>query len=216
LQGEEKEAANLFRQLLRQSVRTGLLEATAEEVEALFGRRYRPDPDSPYHRAGSETGVSYMNGGGEEILRPKSTPPRETQSVVGHQSPIASIQKQPERSAQQACQLSWQPLLQLPVNEAGTKNPETVPEKIQDIDPIKPIAKAELRRLHRNRKGTHEHGGPPKTDQTGNHQGGSKQHGSVQQGPGVMRVSFDPQRDIPTIRKLANRLKFLARLGFGD
>jgi hypothetical protein len=56
LQGEEKEAANLFRQLLRQSVRAGLLEAMAEEVEALCGPRYRPDPESLYHRAGSESG----------------------------------------------------------------------------------------------------------------------------------------------------------------
>lgn len=71
LQGEEKEAANLFRQLLRQSVRAGLLEAMAEEVEALCGPRYRPDPESLYHRAGSETGVAYMDGGREEILRPR-------------------------------------------------------------------------------------------------------------------------------------------------
>jgi putative transposase len=71
LQGEEKEAANFFRQLLRQSVRAGLLEAMAEEVEALCGPRYRPDPQSPYHRAGSETGVAYLDGGREEILRPR-------------------------------------------------------------------------------------------------------------------------------------------------
>ncbi len=57
LQGEEKEAADLFRQLLRQSFRAGLLEAMKEEVEALCGPRCRPDPRSPCHRAGSETGV---------------------------------------------------------------------------------------------------------------------------------------------------------------
>jgi len=33
LQGEEREAANLFRQLMRQAVRVGLYEAMAEEVE---------------------------------------------------------------------------------------------------------------------------------------------------------------------------------------
>jgi putative transposase len=71
LQGEEKEAANLFRQLLRQSIRAGLLEAMKEEVEALCGPRYRPDPRSPCHRAGSETGVACMDGGREKIQRPR-------------------------------------------------------------------------------------------------------------------------------------------------
>jgi hypothetical protein len=71
LQGEEKEAANLFRQLLRQSIRIGLLEAMQEEVEALCGPRYRPDPQSPCHRAGSESGVVYMDGGREQIQRPR-------------------------------------------------------------------------------------------------------------------------------------------------
>jgi len=71
LQGEEKEAANLFRQLLRLSVRAGLLEAMAEDVEALCGPRYRLDPQSLYHRAGSETGVAYMESGREEIQRPR-------------------------------------------------------------------------------------------------------------------------------------------------
>ena len=62
LQGEEKEAANLFGQLLRQSIRIGLLDAMQEEVEALCGPRYRPDPRSSCRRAGSESGVVYMNG----------------------------------------------------------------------------------------------------------------------------------------------------------
>jgi len=37
MQGEEREAAKLFQELLRQSVRTGLFGAMAEEVEALCG-----------------------------------------------------------------------------------------------------------------------------------------------------------------------------------
>jgi len=41
MQGVEREAANLFRQVLRQAVRAGLYEAMAEEVEALCGPRYR-------------------------------------------------------------------------------------------------------------------------------------------------------------------------------
>ena len=71
LQGEEREAANLFRQVLRQAVRAGLYEAMAEEVEALCGPRYRPDHQSDCHRAGSEKGVAYLDGGKEEIRRPR-------------------------------------------------------------------------------------------------------------------------------------------------
>jgi len=71
MQGEEREAANLFRQVLRQAVRAGLYEAMAEEVEALCGPRYRPDHQSACHRAGSEKGVAYLDGGKEEIRRPR-------------------------------------------------------------------------------------------------------------------------------------------------
>ncbi len=74
LQGEEKEAANLFRQLLRQSIRAGLLEAMAEEVEALCGPRYRPYPESLYHRTGSETGVAYMMAAGRKSCVPRAPP----------------------------------------------------------------------------------------------------------------------------------------------
>jgi transposase-like protein len=71
LQGEEREAANLFRQVLRQAVRVGLYEAMADEVEALCGPRYRPDHQSACHRAGSEKGVAYLDGGKQEIRRPR-------------------------------------------------------------------------------------------------------------------------------------------------
>lgn len=71
MQGEEREAARLFREMLRQSVRAGLFEAMAEEVEALCGPRYRPDHQSPCHRAGSETGIAYLDGGKETIRRPR-------------------------------------------------------------------------------------------------------------------------------------------------
>ena len=71
MQGEEREAAKLFHQLLRQSVRAGLFAAMAEEVEALCGPRYRPDHQSFCHRAGSETGVAYLDGGKEAIRRPR-------------------------------------------------------------------------------------------------------------------------------------------------
>ena len=71
MQGEEREAAKLFQELLRQSVRAGLFAAMAEEVEALCGPRYRPDSQSVYHRAGSETGIAYLDGGKESIRRPR-------------------------------------------------------------------------------------------------------------------------------------------------
>ncbi len=71
MQGEEREAAKLFQELLRHSVRAGLFTVMAEEVEALCGPRYRPDSQSVYHRAGSETGIAYLDGGKESIRRPR-------------------------------------------------------------------------------------------------------------------------------------------------
>jgi putative transposase len=71
LQGEEREAALLFREMLHRSVRLGLYEAMAEEVERLCGPRYKPDPESRFQRAGSEKGVAYLDGGKDEIRRPR-------------------------------------------------------------------------------------------------------------------------------------------------
>jgi len=71
LQGEEREAARMFREMMRGAVRTGLLEAMKEEVDAICGPRYRPDPQSSLRRAGSEKGVAYVDGGKEEIRRPR-------------------------------------------------------------------------------------------------------------------------------------------------
>jgi len=71
LQGEEREAARIFRELLHGSVRAGLYAALEEEVELLCGRSYAPDVESDYRRAGSERGVAYMAGGKESIRRPR-------------------------------------------------------------------------------------------------------------------------------------------------
>jgi len=71
LQGQEREAAILFQQILRQSVRAGLFEAMAAEVEALCGPRYHPDNQSPCQRAGSEKGIAYLDGARERIRRPR-------------------------------------------------------------------------------------------------------------------------------------------------
>lgn len=71
LQGGEREAAELFREMMKGVVRLGLLEAMAEEVEALCGPRYRPDPEGACHRAGSERGVAFLDGKKEAIRRPR-------------------------------------------------------------------------------------------------------------------------------------------------
>ena len=71
LQGGEKEASDLFNELLRVTVRKGLLDAMQQEVESLCGPRHHPDPESPCHRAGSEKGTAYLNGTKEAIVRPR-------------------------------------------------------------------------------------------------------------------------------------------------
>lgn len=71
LQGEEREAAGLMQDLLRRSVRLGLYEAMAAEVEALCGPKHRPDAESEFRRAGSERGIAYLDGDKEEIVRPR-------------------------------------------------------------------------------------------------------------------------------------------------
>lgn len=71
LQGDENEAAELFNEMMRKSVRLGLFAALEEEVTALCGPRYQPAPESPYQRAGSETGSAYINGSKEKITRPR-------------------------------------------------------------------------------------------------------------------------------------------------
>ncbi len=71
LQGEEREAAHLLNQVLRGCVREAFWNLMADEVETLCGARYQPDPDSPYRRAGSETGSVYLDGKKTEITRPR-------------------------------------------------------------------------------------------------------------------------------------------------
>lgn len=61
----------MFREMLHRSMRLGLYEAMAEEVGRLCGPRYKPDPDSPCQRPGSEKGVAYLDGGKDEIRRPR-------------------------------------------------------------------------------------------------------------------------------------------------
>jgi putative transposase len=88
LQGEEREAALLFREMLHRSVRLGLYEAMAEEVERLCGPRYKPDPESRFQRAGSEKGVAYLDGGKDEIRRPRVRHATEDERVEPVLSPV--------------------------------------------------------------------------------------------------------------------------------
>lgn len=71
MQGDEREAARMFREMLRGVVRAGLLEAMEEEVSTLCGASYAPDRTSEFRRAGSEKGVAYMEGRKERLIRPR-------------------------------------------------------------------------------------------------------------------------------------------------
>lgn len=71
MQASEEEARELVKNLMRQSVRQGLLEALKEEVNLLCGQRHHPDPESEYYRAGSEQGVIYSESGKEPLKRPR-------------------------------------------------------------------------------------------------------------------------------------------------
>lgn len=71
LQGGEREASELFNEVIRGSIREAFWQMMAEEVEGLCGPRYRPDGDSQYHRAGSERGSVYLGGDKEDIRRPR-------------------------------------------------------------------------------------------------------------------------------------------------
>jgi len=71
LQGDEAQAAELFNDMMRRSVRLGLLAALEDEVAALCGPKYQPDQNSAYSRSGSEVGTVYINGEKETISRPR-------------------------------------------------------------------------------------------------------------------------------------------------
>jgi transposase-like protein len=71
LQGDENEAAEIFNEMMRKSVRLGLFAALEDEVTALCGPPYHPDQEGYYRRAGSETGSVYINGTKEKITRPR-------------------------------------------------------------------------------------------------------------------------------------------------
>ncbi|MDB9741581.1 hypothetical protein OAB00_01865, partial [Akkermansiaceae bacterium] len=71
VQANPNDAKALFEELMRKSVRLGLLDALEKEVNSLCRNKHHPDNDSPYYRAGSEKGVLYANGKKEVITRPR-------------------------------------------------------------------------------------------------------------------------------------------------
>ena len=71
LQGGEREATELFNDLIRSAVREAFWGMMAREVEVLCGPRYRPDEGSDCQRAGSERGSVYLGGEKETVRRPR-------------------------------------------------------------------------------------------------------------------------------------------------
>lgn len=71
LQGGERESTELFNQLIRVSIREAFWQMMDDEVQTLCGPRYRPDDESEFKRAGSEKGSVYLDGGKEEVRRPR-------------------------------------------------------------------------------------------------------------------------------------------------
>jgi len=71
LQGGEREATELFNDLIRGAVREAFWGMMARKVEALCGPRYRPDEGSDCQRAGSERGSVYLGGEKEAVRRPR-------------------------------------------------------------------------------------------------------------------------------------------------
>lgn len=71
LQGGEREAGELLNAVMRASVREAFWGIMAQEVESLCGPRYHPEEGSEYRRAGTERGSVYLDGGREEMRRPR-------------------------------------------------------------------------------------------------------------------------------------------------
>ena len=71
LQGGEREASEVFNELMRSSVRAALWEMMSSEVESLCGPKYHPKAEGEYRRGGSEQGSVYLDGGKESVKRPR-------------------------------------------------------------------------------------------------------------------------------------------------
>jgi transposase-like protein len=85
-QANDEDARHLFQQMLRASVRQGLMEAMAAEVELLCGPKYSPQAGAECRRAGSERGQAFVNGARERIIRPR------VRSEQGKEVPLQTYQ----------------------------------------------------------------------------------------------------------------------------
>jgi putative transposase len=70
-QVEAEDAGRVFRDYLRGVSREMLAEVMLEEVKALCGPAYRPDPEASCYRSGSAPGYAYMESRREPIQRPR-------------------------------------------------------------------------------------------------------------------------------------------------
>jgi len=70
-QVQTADVGKVFREYLRGVSREMLAEVMAEEVRALCGPAYRPDPDVSCYRAGSAPGYAYMESRREPTSRPR-------------------------------------------------------------------------------------------------------------------------------------------------
>lgn len=91
-QANDEQARRLFQEMLRNSVRQGLLEAMATEVELLCGPKYSPNPEAQCRRGGSELGHAFINATKEEIIRPR------VRSQEGGEVPLQTYQLARDRN----------------------------------------------------------------------------------------------------------------------
>ena len=69
---EERELTrDLFMSHIRGCVQASVLELMQEEVKELCGPRYNRSHESTHRRAGSDSGILYLEGGKRDIRRPR-------------------------------------------------------------------------------------------------------------------------------------------------
>ena len=70
-QVQAADVGRVFREYLRGATLEMLAKVMADEVSALCGPAYRPDPTASCYRSGSATGYAYMESRREEVSRPR-------------------------------------------------------------------------------------------------------------------------------------------------
>lgn len=80
-QAENLPLAQMMKRRFRTVVRDALYEVMEEEIAQMCGASHRPDPDSPFRRAGSANATVYLDGRQEGLKRPRVREHREEGSV---------------------------------------------------------------------------------------------------------------------------------------